>query len=76
MRVLRNGMLIRIANQGPRDGLWMVYTVQATLKIDLVRPGTFGRPKKGDNVWREVRISKLLEGGMEILPQRYTGYTV
>jgi hypothetical protein len=76
VRVLRNGMLIRLAGQGNRDGIWMIYTVQATLKIDLVRPGTVGRPKKGDNVWREVAVKGLLIKGIEILPLKYSGYSV
>ena len=74
VRVLRNGMLIRLFNQGPRDGIWSVYTVQASLKVDLVRPGTYGRPRKGSKVWREVAIKGLLAKGLEILPRRYTGY--
>ncbi len=74
VRVLRNGMLIRLSGQGSRDGIWSIYTVQASLKIDLTRPGTYGRPKKGDKVWREVAIKGLLQKGLEILPRRYTGY--
>ena len=60
--------------QGKRDGVWSIYTVQATLKVDLVRPGTYGRPKKGDQVWREVIVKGLIQKGLEILPRRYTGY--
>jgi CRISPR-associated endonuclease Csn1 len=74
VRVLRNGMLIRLSNQGERDGIWTIYTVQASMKIDLVRPGTVGRPKKGANVWREVAIKGLITNGIAILPRRYTGY--
>ena len=74
VRVLRNGMLIRLSGQGSRDGIWSIYTVQASLKVDLVRPGTVGRPKKGANVWREVAIQGLLKNGLEILQRRYTGY--
>lgn len=74
IRVLRNGMLVRLTGQGARDGIWSVYTVQASLKIDLVRPGTYGRPKKGAQVWREVAVAGLLKKGVEILPNRYSGY--
>jgi hypothetical protein len=73
-RVLRNGMLVRLRNQGKRDGIWSVYTVQASLKVDLVRPGTYGRPQTGDRVWREVSVQGLLNKGLEILPRRYSGY--
>lgn len=74
VRVLRNGMLIRLAGQGRRNGVWMVYTVQASLKVDLVRPGTVGRPKKGESVWREVPVLGLRAKGIEILTPRYTGH--
>jgi hypothetical protein len=74
VRVLRNGMLIRLTNQGARNGIWAVYTVQASLKVDLVRPGTYGRPQKGNQVWREVAIKGLVIKGLEILPRQYTGY--
>lgn len=74
IRILRNGMLIRLSRQGARDGIWAISTVQASLKIDLLRPGTAGRPKKGDMVWREVSVSGLLKKGIEVLPQRYVGY--
>jgi len=72
--VLRNGMAIHLDGQGKRDGVWLIYTVQASLKIDLVRPGTYGRPKKGDCVWREVAVKGLLKNGLQVLPRRYTGY--
>jgi hypothetical protein len=75
VRVLRNGMLIRLFDQGERDGIWRIYTVQASLKIDLVRPGTYGRPKKGSNVWREVSVAGLLKKRLEILPHCYAGYS-
>ena len=74
VRVLRNGMLIKLSGQGSRDGIWSVYTVQASLKIDLVRPGTYGRPVKGDQVWREVSIKSLIRKGLHILPRRYCAY--
>jgi hypothetical protein len=67
-------MLIRLTGQGSRDGIWSIYTVQASLKIDLVRPGTYGRPKKGAMVWREVSVSGLKNKGLDILHHRYTGY--
>ena len=72
VRVLRNGMLVRLKNtrpNGERDGVWRIYTVQATLKIDFVKPDVVGRPKKGANVWREVSLDSLGTENIEI-PQR------
>lgn len=70
VRVLRNGMLVRLKNTHPnreRDGVWRIYTVQATLKIDFVGPDVVGRPKKGSTVWREVSIASLGAENIEIL---------
>jgi len=76
VRVLRRGMLVRLSSQGNRDGIWSIYTVQASLKVDLVRPGTYGRPKTGAHVWREVSVQGLLSKGLEILPRSYSGYPI
>lgn len=74
VRVLRNGMLIRLSGLGQRDGIWQITTVQASLKVDLIRPMAAGRPKSGPTVWREVSITSLIHKDLEILPQRYTAY--
>jgi hypothetical protein len=77
VRVLRNGMLVRLKNtkpNGSRDGIWRVCTVQATLKIDFVSPDQVGRPKKGTTVWREVSLSSLGLENIEILPPSFSGF--
>ncbi len=73
-RILRSGIQIILQGQGERNGIWTIATVQASLKIDLVRPGTVGCPKKGNSVWREVAVKGLLAKGIEILPLKYTAY--
>ncbi|MFD0892394.1 hypothetical protein KBB96_13275 [Luteolibacter ambystomatis] len=74
VRILRNGMLIRLTNQGDRDGIWQIKSIKASLKLDLTRPQIFGRPDTGLGVWREVSVAGLIKRHLEILPQRYTGY--
>lgn len=76
VRILRNGMLIRLAGQGRRDGLWRINSIKASLKLDLSRPPIVGQPSKGEGAWREVSVAGLLKKGLEILPRRYTGYPI
>lgn len=79
IRVLRAGMLVRLKNTRPsgcRDGVWRIYTVQATLKIDLVKPDILGRPKKGADVWREVSIRSLGVENIEIVPPSLCGAAI
>lgn len=73
-RVLRPGMTIKLSGQGARNGLWRIYSVQASLKVDMTRPHIVGRPKNGPSVWREVPVRGLLMNGLEILPPRYTAH--
>lgn len=75
VRILRNGMLIRVCEDGKRYGIWRVATVKASLKVDLVRPGTYGRPDTDENVWREVAVAGLLKKGVTILARNYAGYS-
>ncbi|MEI6675135.1 MAG: type II CRISPR RNA-guided endonuclease Cas9 [Verrucomicrobiota bacterium] len=75
VRVLRNGMLIRISNQGARNGIWRINSIKASLTIDLSRASVCGQPSKGTNAWREVGVRGLLTKGVEILPINYTGYS-
>lgn len=78
IRVLRNGMLVRLKNTkqgGKRDGLWRVYTVQASLKVDFVSADQVGRPTKGSTVWREVSIKELGAANIEILPGNFSGWS-
>jgi hypothetical protein len=74
VRVLRNGMLIRLHGQGVRDGIWRVNSIKASLKVDMTRPLVYGQPSSGLGVWREVAVSNLLNKGIELLRRRYTGY--
>ncbi len=77
VRVLRNGMLVRLKNTQPaglRDGIWRIYTVQGTLKIDFVAPDQYGRPKKGPTVWREVSLASLGAGNIEVLARTLVGH--
>jgi len=76
-RVLRPGSLVRLRNTKPagkRDGIWRVYTAQASLKIDLVWADSVERKKKGTDVWREVSIANLGLHNIEVLPRRLSGF--
>jgi hypothetical protein len=74
VRVLRNGMLIRLSGHGGRDGIWRIDTIQATgHKLDLIKPHltamkelvtlsdgtTTKRNRKGSEVWRERPYNSL-----------------
>lgn len=74
VRILRNGMLIKLTNQGSRDGVWRINSIKASIKLDLSRPAVVGQPSKGDVAWREVAVIGLCKKGLEILPRRYSGY--
>ncbi len=76
VRVLRNGMLIRLTGQGTRDGIWRINSIKASLHLDMTRPAIYGQPSKGNGVWRQVLVANLLKNGLEILPRRYTGHPV
>lgn len=68
MRVLRNGMLIRIEGWPGKEGVWRIMSCKASLKLDLARPPEIKAS------WREVAIPSLVTRGLEILPRRYTGH--
>jgi CRISPR-associated endonuclease Csn1 len=68
VRVLRNGMLIRVENWSGKEGLWRIMSCKASMKLDLARP------QETKASWREVAIASLMTRGLEILPRRYTGY--
>lgn len=76
VRVLRNGMLVRLKNtkpNGSRNGIWRIISLKATLKLDLVKPDQAGSPSKGPTVWREVSIASLGKDNIVILPRGYGG---
>lgn len=68
VRVLRNGMLIRVDNWPGKEGLWRIMSCKASMKLDLARPQEIKAS------WREVAIPSLLARGLSILPRRYTGH--
>jgi HNH endonuclease/RuvC endonuclease subdomain 3 len=68
VRVLRNGMLIRVNNWSGKNGLWRIQSCKASMKLDLAKPHEI------KSSWREVMISSLLARGVEILPRCYTSF--
>ncbi len=80
IRVLRNGMLIKI--RGDRDaGVWQIRSIENDgtkgLLRDLSSPGMIPY-REGHKAWckRDVSLRTALKGGIEILPRRYTGHPV
>lgn len=73
--ILRNGMLIRVANWPGKEGIWRIVSCKANGRLDLCRPDAVKMESKGTRCWREVSVSSLLAKlGIQILPQRYTGH--
>lgn len=77
VRVLRNGMLFRIAG-GNYNGVWLLRSVAdgaKGLKVRITKPSYI--PDKTSGVsWAKdnVVFATLLKQGIEILPRRYSGY--
>jgi len=71
-RVLRNGQLIRVS-QGRYQGVWRVFSVKASLTLDLGMPDVVRLENKGDRQRREVQLKTLLKDGMTILNTPLTG---
>ncbi len=78
VRLLRNGMLIRI--QGDRfAGVWMIRSIKDDATkgplLDLTTSQMI-RSQGTGKVWskRDVRIRSAIKAGLEILPHRYTGH--
>lgn len=78
VRVLRNGMLIRL-NQGSFMGTWQIRTIMKDaskgILLDLTGPHFISARERG-KPWckRDVRLSSAIKAGLEILPRRYTAY--
>ena len=72
MRVLRNGMLIRVP-RGRFAGTWKVFSVKATLTVDLGTPDKTRLESKGAGQKREVLIRTLLSDGLQILDRGLCG---
>lgn len=80
VRVLRNGMLIRIIT-GRFAGLWTIRSIKEDARkgplFDLTHSHMIPVQAAGKE-WgkRDVRVSSLITGCLEILPQRYTGHAL
>jgi hypothetical protein len=82
VRVLRNGMLIRLAESPARSqqdysGVWKIASIKnnkGKFLIDMIRPG-YITPQNGVE-WSGMNktLGPLLECGLEILPRDYTGH--
>ena len=71
-RILRNGQIIRV----PKDryeGTWRVFSVKATLTLDLGAPDIVRLESKGERQRREVQLRTLLRDGMAIVNTSLTG---
>jgi len=84
IRTLRNGMLIRLAKSPVRSrqdysGIWRITSIKnnrGAFLIDMIRPGYV--TAQNGVVWSGMNktLGPLLECGLEILPRRYTGYSI
>jgi HNH endonuclease len=78
IRVLRNGMLIRIRGD-KYAGVWQIRSINNDrikgLLMDLSSPGMIPY-RESHKAWckRDVNLRTALKGGVEILPLRYTGH--
>lgn len=72
-RILRNGMLIRIAGltgrQAGKNSVWRVFSVKQSKKLDLGSPDRVVMEDTGLGVWREVSLETLGTKRIEILPK-------
>ncbi len=70
-RVLRNGMVIRLTGLNGRtagkNGVWRVFSVKQSRKLDLGNPDRVAMEKSGEGVWREVAMDTLGPERIEIL---------
>lgn len=78
IRLLRNGMLIRIKS-GRFAGIWMIRSIKEDATkgplLELTTASMIPAQAKG-KIWskRDVRIRSALAGELEILPYRYTAH--
>jgi hypothetical protein len=68
IRVLRNGMLISIDGWPGKNGVWKINSCKASLTLDLSKTSEMKAS------WREVSVISLMNRGLRILDQRYTGH--
>lgn len=72
-RVIRNGMLLRLTGltgrMASKMGVWRVFSVKQSRKLDLGSPDRVAMADKGDGVWREVSLDTLGPDRIELLPR-------
>lgn len=77
LRIIRNGMLIRVTGlkgkMATKNGVWRVFSVKQSLKLDLGAVDRVRMEDKGMGIWREVSLTTLGAKGIIILKNRLTG---
>lgn len=80
LRVIRNGMLVRISGlsgkMAGKNGIWRVFSVKQSLKLDLGSVDRVRMEDKGVGVWREVTLATIGAGGIKIVPTQLQGTVV
>ncbi len=71
-RILRSGQRITVP-RGRYAGTWRVFSVKATLTVDLGAPDKVQLENKGLGTKREVQIKTLIRDGVEIADKCLTG---
>ena len=70
VRILRNGMLIKIKNKPGRDGIWKIVSCKANGKLDLIPPHLISK----SGMWGNVLIRSLLNTeSIELVDSSYIG---
>jgi hypothetical protein len=75
VRVLRNGMLIRVP-QGKFAGVWRIFSVKnntSGIAVDMGRPDVCRLQSKTEGHKINVLLTSLLRGGLEIVPDSFAG---
>ncbi len=76
-RIIRNGMLVRIfgleKRMADKNGIWRVFSVKQTKKLDLGAPDRVVMEDKGAGVWREVSLETLGPKRIEIVRSGLSG---
>jgi len=76
-RLVRNGMLIRLSGlagkMASKNGVWRVFSVKQSLKLDLGSADRVVMADSGTGVWREVSLASLGPERITILDHGYAG---
>lgn len=75
VRILRNGMLIRIPS-GRYKGVWKVFSTKAALTLDLGAADKVALESKGEDQKREVQLRTLMRDGLEVVKVPLSGTTI